>query len=182
MQAAIEVFTSTGYHNSAMDDIAARAGISKPILYQHFSGKRELYLGLLDNSCDEILASIKTAMDLQTDAKSRLAAAVAYYFDAVDRTDLGFRLIFESDFTADSDVKVKVGEFLDRLSCNVAADIETATGLPREDAHMLATGLSHLGQTMAFRWVRRGRTISKERAVELTVALAWRGISGFLND
>jgi hypothetical protein len=104
---------------------------------------------------------------------------VAFYFDAVDRADLSFRLIFESDFTADPDVKVKVDDFLDRLSSTVAADIQSATGLPPEDSHMLATGLSHSWQTMAFRWVRHGRTISKEKAVELAVALAWQGLSSF---
>src|SRR5439155_136396 len=46
--AAQEVFVANGYHAAAMDDIAERAGVSKPVLYQHFPGKLELYLALLD--------------------------------------------------------------------------------------------------------------------------------------
>src|SRR4029079_8810698 len=50
LDAALEVFVSQGYHAAAMDGIAERAGVSKPVLYQHFPGKLELYLALLDES------------------------------------------------------------------------------------------------------------------------------------
>ena len=48
LEAAQEVFVAQGYHAAAMDDIAERAGVSKPVLYQHFPGKLDLYLALLD--------------------------------------------------------------------------------------------------------------------------------------
>ena len=48
LESALEVFVAQGYHAAAMDDIAERAGVSKPVLYQHFPGKMELYLALLD--------------------------------------------------------------------------------------------------------------------------------------
>ncbi len=51
--AAQEVFVAQGYHAAAMDDIADRAGVSKPVLYQHFPGKLELYLALLDEHADD---------------------------------------------------------------------------------------------------------------------------------
>ena len=50
--AARDVFVAQGYHAAAMDEIAERAGVSKPVLYQHFPGKLELYLALLDESAD----------------------------------------------------------------------------------------------------------------------------------
>ena len=49
LQAAHEVFVGNGYHGASMDDIADVAKVSKPVLYQHFPGKRELYLALLDS-------------------------------------------------------------------------------------------------------------------------------------
>ena len=48
--AAQEVFVAHGYHAAALDEIAERAGVSKPVLYQHFPGKLDLYLALLDES------------------------------------------------------------------------------------------------------------------------------------
>ena len=57
LSAALEVFVAQGYHAAAMDDIAERAGVSKPVLYQHFPGKLDLYLALLDQSCDTIISA-----------------------------------------------------------------------------------------------------------------------------
>ena len=73
---ALEVFVAQGYHAAAMDDIAERAGVSKPVLYQHFPGKLELYLALLDSSCDQVIASCGAALDSTTDNKLRVEAAM----------------------------------------------------------------------------------------------------------
>ena len=54
LDAASEVFTTRGYHAAAMDDIADAAGVSKPVFYQHFESKLDLYLALLDRSCERL--------------------------------------------------------------------------------------------------------------------------------
>src|SRR5438045_8773115 len=96
LDAALEVFVSQGYHAAAMDDIAERAGVSKPVLYQHFPGKLELYLALLDTHFDAILARMRAAMSSSTDNKVRVAGAISAYFDFVDHESEAFRLVFES--------------------------------------------------------------------------------------
>src|SRR5437660_9268035 len=53
LAAAQDVFVANGYHAAAMDEIAERSGVSKPVLYQHFPGKLELYLALLETHVDE---------------------------------------------------------------------------------------------------------------------------------
>ena len=63
LESALEVFVAQGYHAAAMDDIAERAGVSKPVLYQHFPGKLDLYLALLDVSCDTIIENCRRALD-----------------------------------------------------------------------------------------------------------------------
>ena len=70
LAAAQEVFVAQGYHGAAMDDIAERAGVSKPVLYQHFPGKLELYLALIDAHTDALVVTIKNAL-------GRLAVAQA---------------------------------------------------------------------------------------------------------
>ena len=64
MESALEVFVAQGYHAAAMDDIAERAGVSKPVLYQHFPGKLDLYLALLDASCDDIIDNCRAGAGL----------------------------------------------------------------------------------------------------------------------
>ena len=55
LSAALEVFTAAGYHSAAMDEIADRAKVSKPVLYQHFPSKLELYLAVLDLHIDSLV-------------------------------------------------------------------------------------------------------------------------------
>ena len=62
LDAAREVFVSQGYHAAAMDDIAERAGVSKPVLYQHFPGKLDLYLALLDEGVDTLVEAVRDAL------------------------------------------------------------------------------------------------------------------------
>src|SRR6202022_2164976 len=62
LDAALEVFVSQGYNAAAMDEIAERAGVSKPVLYQHFPGKLELYLALLDESVDTLVETVRDAL------------------------------------------------------------------------------------------------------------------------
>ena len=75
--AALEIFVAQGYHAAAMDDIAERAGVSKPVLYQHFPGKLELYLALLDTHCDAIVAATRCLLSVVDASASRTAPTIA---------------------------------------------------------------------------------------------------------
>src|SRR5947199_10788492 len=83
LAAAQEVFVAQGYHAAAMDEIAERAGVSKPVLYQHFPGKLELYLALLDTHCDALVEKVRAAMTATSDNKDRVAGANQAYFEFV---------------------------------------------------------------------------------------------------
>src|SRR6202789_3846230 len=72
--AAQEVFVAQGYHAAAMDEIAERAGVSKPVLYQHFPGKLDLYLALLDESVEALTDTIRNALASTADNKQRVSA------------------------------------------------------------------------------------------------------------
>src|SRR5690625_4616930 len=76
LEAAKHVFVGNGYHAAAMDDIAERAGVSKPVLYQHFPGKLELYLALLDTHGNELVDRVRSAIESTPDNKQRVRAAV----------------------------------------------------------------------------------------------------------
>src|SRR6202167_6698921 len=95
--AAQEVFVAHGYHAAAMDEIAERAGVSKPVLYQHFPGKLELYLALLDESVDTLVAQVRDALKANPDNKQRVTATFGAYFEYVGGQGQAYRLVFESD-------------------------------------------------------------------------------------
>src|ERR687890_1378986 len=139
--AARDVFAAHGYHAAAMDDIAERAGVSKPVLYQHFPGKLELYLALLDTHCDAIIAKVRSAMLATPDNKERVSGAVRAYFDFVDHEGEAFRLVFESDLRNDPAVRQRV-ERVERGCISAITDtIMSDTGVSKSRAELLASGL-----------------------------------------
>ena len=178
LEAAREVFVAQGYHAAAMDDIAERAGVSKPVLYQHFPGKLELYLALLDSSAEALVEAVDNALTSTQDNKLRVAATMSAYFDFVDADHGLFRLIFESDLTNESAVRERVERADDRCADLVSRVIAEDTGLTDAEAMLLAAGLTGQAQTAARHWLREDTHLSKEDAARLVSTLGWRGISG----
>ncbi len=178
LAAAQDVFVTNGYHAAAMDEIAERAGVSKPVLYQHFPGKLELYMALLESHVDELVGRVRTAIGSTTDNKLRVRAAVAAFYDFVDGEGQAFRMVFESDLRSEPAVQQAVErattDSVDAITDTITAD----AGLDPERARLLAVGLVGLSQVTARSWLADDRRVSKEDAVALISNLAWRGIGG----
>ena len=179
LSSALEVFVAQGYHAAAMDDIAERAGVSKPVLYQHFPGKLDLYLALLDVSCDTIIDNCRRALDSTDDNKTRVAAAMAVFYDYVAGESGAFRLVFESDLTNDPSVREHVERVTTECSAMIAAVIREDTGLPDEASRLLAVSLVGMAQVSARYWLAEDHEMSRENAAALIAGLAWRGIRGY---
>ncbi len=177
--AAQEVFVAQGYHAAAMDDIAERAGVSKPVLYQHFPGKLELYLALLDQHCESLLQAVRAALASTTDNKQRVEATMHAYFAYVEDEGGAFRLVFESDLTNEPAVRERVDKVALQCAEAICAVIAEDTGLAREQSMLLAVGLGGVSQVVARYWLSSGKSLSRDQAVELLTSLAWRGIAGF---
>jgi AcrR family transcriptional regulator len=177
--AAREVFVAQGFHAAAMDDIAERAGVSKPVLYQHFPGKLDLYLALLDASIEALLAAVREGLASTTDNKLRVTATTQAYFDFVSDPGGAFRLVFESDLTSEPSVRARVEHVLQECAELVSEVIAEDAGLSPDESHLLAVGLIGSAQVTARYWVTTGEAVPKDDAVELVSTLAWRGISRF---
>jgi AcrR family transcriptional regulator len=179
LDAALSVFVAQGYHAAAMDDIADKAGVSKPVLYQHFPGKRDLYLALLDESAAALMDAVRSTMISTTDNKARVRATVSAYYEFVEDKNGAFRLVFESDLTGEPEVRDRL-EAVERQCANaVAAVIAEDTGLPEPEAQLLGAGLAGIAQVTARTWAAGGEPLPKDQAIDLVASLAWRGIRGF---
>ncbi len=179
LEAAQAAFVESGYHAAAMDDIADRAGVSKPVLYQHFPGKLELYLALLDKHSEALEQLVRDALASTQDNKERVYAAISAYFDFVSRDGAAFRLIFESDLTNESAVRNRLDAVGLVCAEAVAEVIAEDTGLSRAESMLLASGLGGLAPVVARSWLHSDRSVPRDQAVQLLTSLAWRGIAGF---
>jgi len=179
LDSALEVFVAHGYHSAAMDDIADRAGVSKPVLYQHFPGKLDLYLALLDASCDAIIDNCRRALDSTHDNKQRVEAAITAFYDYVANDTGAFRLVFESDLTNEPAVREHVERVTSQCADLIAHVIRDDTGLPVPASRLLAVSLVGMAQVSARFWLTEGGGLDRAHASALVAGLAWRGIRGY---
>ncbi|WP_282071558.1 TetR/AcrR family transcriptional regulator [Janibacter hoylei] len=179
LEAALTIFVSKGYHSAAMEDIAEEAGVSKPVLYQHFPGKLELYLALLDSQCDHLEGLVLEALNSSDDHEERVYATVLAFFEFVADEGGAFRLIYESDLTNEPQVRHRIDALEAQLGEAMAQRIIQDTPLPMELAEMLGLALAGAAQVMARTWLAHGAHFPKEVAAQAAGHLAWRGLGSF---
>jgi AcrR family transcriptional regulator len=177
--AAQEVFVAQGYHAAAMDEIAERAGVSKPVLYQHFPGKLELYLALLDESADELVGIVREALSSTTDNKQRVPATFQAFFDFVSSSGEAFRLVFESDLSNEPAVRERLDRTMRDCAEMISQFIREDAGLQDDEARLLGMALVGMAQVSSRYWLSTDKAIPKDAAEQLLARLAWRGISGW---
>lgn len=175
--AASEVFVDRGYHAAGMDEIADRAGVSKPVLYQHFTSKLELYLAVLDRHVDNMVSSVRQALRTTTDNRLRVRAAVHAFFEFIEHDGQGYRLIFENDYVSEPQVSAQVKVATEACTDAVFDLISHDSGLEPHRARMIAVGLVSISVDSARYWLDNDRPISREDAIEGTVAFIWGGLS-----
>jgi AcrR family transcriptional regulator len=175
--AAREVFVAQGYHSAAMDEIAERAGVSKPVLYQHFPGKLELYLALLDESVAELVGAVSEALASTTDNRQRVPATFSAFFDYVSGAGEAFRLVFESDLSNEPAVRERLERAISECGKMVSEFIKEDAGVSDEEADLLGMALVGMAQVSARYWLSTDRGIGQDKAEDLLARLAWRGIS-----
>jgi AcrR family transcriptional regulator len=176
LDAASEIFVERGYHSAGMDEIAVHAGVSKPVLYQHFPSKLDLYLAVLDSHAESMVNRVTGALLSSTDNRHRVRAAVQAFFDFIDEDSQGYRLIFRSDALDPAAIR--------RVEGATEACVDAVYGLVMHDSgldphrsRMLAAGLVGASQVNARHWLDAKRPVTKEEAVDITVTMLWGGLS-----
>lgn len=175
---ARRVFGRRGFHSVSMDAVAREAGVTKPILYDHFPSKRDLYLALLDADLQALLFRVKEALDSPIGNRERIRASFRAYFDFVDEHAEGFRLLMQETVGPEREFRDRVKSVRDLIMSEVADLIvrESKGTLDREHAEIVALALIGMAETVA----QRSPGASAEHrgeSVDLLVQLAWRGIT-----
>jgi AcrR family transcriptional regulator len=170
-----QLFADAGYHGVSMEQLADAAGVSKPVLYQHFPSKRDLYLALVRDAVSEMETRVRAALKGTTDNRARVEGATAAYFAFVD--DPRFQLVFSAE-RSDDEVHDEVSVAHRRVTETVAELISEDAGLDRASALFLAAALRGLAADGA-RWWSEHYDVSRDQAVRLAAQLAWRGLGSF---
>ena len=108
LKVARRVFGRSGFHSVSMDSVAKEAGVTKPILYDHFDSKKELYLALLEDDLAALKDKVQTALDEAPGNRERVRASFEAYFEFVDEHANGFRILQQEAIGADRDLQERV--------------------------------------------------------------------------
>lgn len=184
---ALQLFAERGYDAATMDEIAERAGVTKPLLYQHFSSKRALYLELVDSVAEGLLASISEATGSAIGPRQQVEDGFAAYFRMVVTHEAAFRLLYGSRPT-DEELGVALRRVEDAIA--VAIDPLIAAGLDDEHRRFLAYAVVGMAEGASRHWIETrdgpaARRDADEEAQQLArrlADLAWAGLRAIHPD
>jgi len=171
------LFAERGFDGASIEEIAARAEVSKPVVYEHFGGKEGLYAVVVDREVCRLLEMMRNAL---TSGHPRvlLEQAALALLDYIEQSSEGFRILVR-----DSPVGSASGSFVSIIS-DVASRVEhilaaefKARGFDATQAPMYAQMLVGMVGTTGQWWLDTRKPPKQEVAAHL-VNLAWHGLSG----
>jgi AcrR family transcriptional regulator len=179
LDAARSAFAERGFHETSLDSVAERAGVSKALLYEHFSSKRELYVSMLEMHVHELVERISGAVAGAEPGEPRMRAGLEAFFGFVEERRGAWRIMFRN--SDDPDVSIR----LDRLRDEVAAAIvqlmseeAAAKGLdfPKmpQMVEMIAQQLVGAMQSLADWWDLH-RDVPRDDVLQVAMDFSWMG-------
>jgi AcrR family transcriptional regulator len=175
---ALELFAQRGYRATTMDDIAERAGVTKPLLYQHFSSKRALYLELVDSIAQDLLTAVRRAVLRAEGPRQQVELGFAAYFKLVVSNEAAFRLLYGRDDADDQELGRALRTVEDAMA--EAIDPLIDAGLDADHRRLLAYGIVGMAEGASRHFMtNRPTTDADEEAQRLAgrmADLAWAGL------
>jgi AcrR family transcriptional regulator len=161
-----------------MDDIAERAGVTKPLLYQHFSSKRALYLELVDSIAQDLLTAVRRAVLRAEGPRQQVELGFAAYFKLVVSNEAAFRLLYGRDDADDQELGRALRTVEDAMA--EAIDPLIDAGLDDDHRRLLAYGIVGMAEGASRHFMtNRPTTDADEEARRLAgrmADLAWAGL------
>jgi AcrR family transcriptional regulator len=177
LEVALDIFSERGFHATSMDDVAVSAGVTKPVLYQHFPSKRALYVELLEHVGAELMVELTLATQRASTGRQRVEDGFAVYFRYVTQNPAAFRLLFGASVRNDPEFATVA----DRVVADVAAAITEliAVDVPDEHRRVLAHALVGMAESTGRRALADPASAADPEALARWVAeLAWFGLRG----
>ena len=182
LEAAIDAFADSGYHQTSLEEVGRRAGVSKALIYEHFTSKQELYGELLETYVHELLERVgSAAISVEEGGEGRLLAGLEGFLEFVDERRDAWRMLIRNRASAD------VAELFERLFDEVAVMISSlmAEDMPPSvlpegadfDMVVEATSRQLLGAiTSMADWWDEHREVPREQVLAMIMEFAWVGL------
>jgi AcrR family transcriptional regulator len=160
-----------------MNDIAEAAGVTKPVLYQHFRSKRALYLELLEDVGERLRDTIAKAAATAGGPREQVVAGMHAYFRFVNEHEDAFQLLFGGGTRRDVEFADAV-RAVERSIAEIIAELIDVAGLDPERRLLLAHGIVGLAEGASRHWLVDGAEGDPDTLAEQVALLAWAGLRG----
>lgn len=181
LDVALPVFAEHGFHLTSMNDVADAAGVTKPVLYQHFSSKRGLYLELLRSVGDRLMLAIRTATEQAPVPREQVEAGLRAYFRFVADQPHAYRLMFGGGTRRDVEFAEEASR-VERAIAGAIAPLIRIEGLPAHERLLFAHGIVGLAEGTTRHWLTHDGDLDPGDVATLVADLAWRGLRGVRSD
>lgn len=171
---AIPVFAKRGFHGASMNDVAEAAGVTKPVLYQHFASKQDLHLALIDDVGKRMITAISKGTAGATNGKNQTELGFQAYFRWVADDRDAFLLLFSTQASGDETATKAIRRITSDAASAIAPLI--AVEIDHEKQRTLAHGLVGLAEGVSRRLVERGEDFDPDELARLVANLAWAGL------
>ena len=177
LDAAVQMFSLNGYHETSMDAIAAEAQISKPMLYLYYGSKEDLFGACLNRELARFIDAVRGGIDFTLSPKDLLRNTIVSFLRYID-TNRASWIVMYTQATSSQAFAQTVREGREQIIELVAALVRAGTRAPRPDAEheMMAVALVGAGEAVANR-LGTG-DIDVDEAAELMIGLFWHGLRG----
>lgn len=180
LEIAIERFAEYGFHATSMEDIADAAGVTKPVLYQHFPSKRALYRELIDDVDAALTEQLVLATATASTGRERVQAGFAAYFRFVSEHRTAFRLLFGASVRNDPEFTLVAEATIDRLADLIAELIAIDAG--PEHRRTLAHAVVGMAEAISRRVANDEGEDDPDRLARWLAEMAWFGLRGVRTD
>jgi AcrR family transcriptional regulator len=181
LDAAVQMFSVNGYHETSMDVIAAKAEISKPMLYLYYGSKEDLFGACLDRELSRFIDGVREDIDLEQSPKGLLRNTIVSFLHYIDANRASW-IVMYTQATSSLAFAHTVREGRERIIQLVSRMLRAGTRNPEPntDFEMMAVALVGAGEAVASR-LSTGDT-DVDEAAELMINLFWRGLKGAPSD
>lgn len=177
LNVAVRVFADRGFHQTSMNDVAEAAGVTKPVLYQHFESKRAMFLELLADIGAELRDTIaKATADAKGPRQQIDLGFEAYFVFVADNTD-AFRVLFGDSTRRDPEFADEARRVESSIA-ELAAVLIDVDGLPWDRRLLLGHGIVGLAEGACRAWLASGPEIDATTMSAQVSQLAWAGLRG----
>jgi len=177
LDVALETFSRHGFHQTSMNDIADNAGVTKPVLYQHFGSKRALFLELLRELGGRLRHEVANATAQAAGPRQQVENGMAAYFRWVEAHRAGFAILFDGETRRDPEFLAEAAR-VEQDIADAIASLIVVDGLDEERRRLMAYGIVGLAERTCRYWLTQSVDLTPDELADQVADLAWAGLRG----